>query len=107
MISFNVFFEDLDHISRRAICQKSFIVKQLSVTISVFRVSCDVKSPLIETSNQAVLFNIFIFLHPTLTNVITSWRRLIRSVMLRSTGMGTPLSCDYDVTRFLCIFNHT
>ena len=56
--------------------------EHLSVVVSIFYISCELKTP-----NIPSFFNIFVWAHPRMTNVVISWRRPMRLNMLYCTGM--------------------
>ena len=99
--TFKFILKDFDHIFRRATIQKrlssqtAISVEHLSVAVSVF---CIVYQ--LETSS-----NILIYIHPTITNVVKTWRTPMRFIMLQWTGMVTPLSYNYVISSFLVILS--
>ena len=73
MNSLTVFFKGFEKNYRRAnYCQTASYVKQITVNVSLVCINCELK-----TSNLAVFFNIFFFLHATVTNMVISWRKLM------------------------------
>lgn len=82
-------------------CDSEGIFCQMAISVAVF-VFCIVCK--LETSNLAVLSDIFICIHPTIKNIVIPWRTPLRLIMLHCTGMGTPLSFDYIVSSFLGMF---
>ena len=60
------------------------------MSVSVFCVPCKLEPP-----DQAVFLSIFIYLNPSMTNAVISWKRLLRLIMLQCTVMKTPLICHY------------
>ena len=79
-------------------CRKSISAENLSMAVSVSFVPCELETP------NLALFNIFICLHRTVSNVTVSWKGPVECIMLRYTGIATSLSCDYAVSSFLSIF---
>ena len=84
-----------DYDSGEIFCQTTISLVHLSVAVFVFCIGCKW-----ETSNLAVLSDIFICLHPTLKNVVIPWTTLLRLIMLHCTDMGTLLSFDYVGSSF-------
>lgn len=74
-------------------------VEHISETVSKFCVPCDLETPAV-----VAFFDFFIFLHPTMTNVLIYWRELLRFIILHCKGMETSLSCDYAIIGFLSVF---
>lgn len=53
---------------------------------------------------QGFFFNFFISIHLAVTNAIIFWRQPMRLFVLYHSEMGTSLSCDFVVSRFLIAF---
>ena len=83
---------------RRAAIQKNVNCRTpISGSFCILNFFCE-----LETPNLAVFLNIFIYTHSAITNVAIHLRRPMRFIMLQWIGIGTPPSCDYAVSNFLC-----
>lgn len=102
MSSFQFFFNDFDRIPRRATLKESFLPNDSFYRAYFHGCFCILCFLWFRNSNSSsFFFNFLICLHPTLTNVLTYWRKLFRFIMLHCKGMENSLSCEYTIIVFL------
>ena len=81
-------------IQKRFFCQKVFLYNTYQYLLQYF-VLCVSEKP----KNEHFFSNIFIYMYPTITNVIIHQRRLLIFILLQCTGMG-----DSTIMRLLSSF---
>ena len=98
MSSFKYFFNDFDRTPRRTTFKESFLPNNSFYRAHFHGCFCILCFLWFRTPTLVgFFFNFLICLHPTITNILTYWRKLFRFIMLHCKGMENSLSCDYTI----------